>query len=101
MANISKLEYKLVRSKVECQSSDKELGRLSTLDECAQACNNSWTCTYFIYGNWQNLATKGKCFWEMTSASDTGPCPEGFLWKNFYDFYELNDKSGIKNQGFF
>ena len=77
------LEYELLQSGYECQSSDKKLGTFSTVEGCARACKNMIGCSNFIYGTgyWK----KGKCFWEKTSAST---CPEGFQ-KNSYDFYHL------------
>jgi len=73
----------LVRSGVECQSADANLGDAPTLAECANRCAAKVGCSFFIYGHGYKA---GRCYQEFTN---TSTCAEG--WEvDEYDFYQLH-----------
>ena len=74
--------YKLIKAGHECDSDDKWLGYVNSLDECATLCKNKAGCKYFVKGtgSWHRY-----CYWEFTNFAD---CPEGWD-EDSYDFYEL------------
>lgn len=80
------LEYRLVRSGVECQSGDAWLGRYDHEWECAYACHLRSDCNFFIFGSKIKGSKKeGYCHMERTESRE---CHEG--WENDqFDFNEL------------
>ena len=78
------VNYRLLKSGVECQSDDQRLVD-GSLSECADACSDINECHYFIIGTG---GKEGLCWWEKT---ENGTCPEG--WEvDEYDFYEMIGK---------
>ena len=55
--------------------------------ECALACQATYGCEYFVYGNGLK---KERCYWEKTAKSQNEVCPEGWE-EDHYDFYRLNE----------
>ena len=62
--------------------------------ECALACQATYGCEYFIYGNGRD---QGECYWEHTTRSASGVCPEGWDEDNF-DLYRLDEFKGIAKE---
>merc|ERR1719410_1189580 len=78
----------LVKTGVECQSSDKYSGKGLELRECASLVYFEGG-SYLVYGTGPNA---GWCYMENTSSES---CPEG--WQNDdYDFYKLT--TGLAEQ---
>ena len=74
--------YTLIKSDVECNSSDVSLGSQDTLQDCADACEADSECDYFVFGKGSK---HGLCYHEKTSSA---ACSEG--WEtDKYDFYSL------------
>ena len=72
----------LIKRNVECSSQGENLGRKTSLDECANACRNKNQCAFFIYGIDNK---KGKCWWEKTSDG----CETEEWETDNYNFYKL------------
>ena len=78
-------DYSLVKSGVECESEDQNLGDKDSLSECAKACRETSECRYFIFGTGDK---EGGCWWEKAENKD---CPKGWE-EDQYDFYEMISK---------
>eukprot|EP00928_Gymnodinium_smaydae_P016951 TRINITY_DN1643_c0_g2_i2.p1 TRINITY_DN1643_c0_g2~~TRINITY_DN1643_c0_g2_i2.p1 ORF type:complete len:1434 (+),score=252.71 TRINITY_DN1643_c0_g2_i2:90-4391(+) len=85
--------YNLIKSGVECESSDAWLGSGKTVAECAQLCASTNGCKYFISGTYKK---EGNCYYEKTSSAQ---CSEGFE-KDQYDFYQLQDEYVLVKGGY-
>ena len=62
--------------------------------ECSLACQATYGCEYFIYGNGGD---QGECYWEHTTRSASGVCPEGWDADNF-DLYRIDEFKGIAKE---
>ena len=72
-------KFRLIKSGVECGSTDVQIGTFATLAECADACRTQVGCIFFLYGK------VNRCWWEKTNSA---ACTEGFV-VNDYNFYQL------------
>ena len=84
-------EYPVViKRQATCKSSEQLLARdLTTANECASRCHQTYGCQFFIFGN-PDSGTQ--CIWEKSTARD---CPEGWIqdvYASVYDFYEFKGK---------
>ena len=77
----------MVKPGVQCKSFDERLGNFDKVWECADACQDTSGCKYFIYGTGRK---EGQCFWEKTESAN---CSEGWDEDDKYDFYEIISKS--------
>ena len=74
-------DFRLVKEKVQCKSSDTLIHRdLDNAAECAAYCRAQDGCNFFLLKR-----PNGTCYWEKTSDAS---CPEGFK-DHQYNFYEL------------
>lgn len=84
----------LIRANAECSSSDHRLGRYPSLSACAATCRDrtDGECRYFRYGKGRS---SGFCYYEQASNAS---CPEGFIERNDYDFYDSVALDGEQNR---
>ena len=77
--------YKIIKTNHECKSKDKWLGWKRSIKDCAEACDSTKGCKYFIYGKGKK---KGRCYWEKTK---TDSCSEGWE-RDLYDFAKVDKR---------
>jgi hypothetical protein len=77
------VSHVLIKSNVECNSDDANLGWSRSAEDCAEKCAASKDCRFFIYGT--SGTKEHDCYKEKTL---TGECAESFE-SDLFDFYEL------------
>lgn len=81
-----------IKSNAECRSSDKYLGKFSTVNKCMKKCGQRKDCHYFIYGKGHK---KGNCYMEKRKPVLQKRCNRGrrasrsAFERDKYDFYRL------------
>lgn len=78
-------KYKIIKENHECRSKDKWLGWKKNINDCAEACDSTKGCKYFIYGKNKK---KGRCYWEKTKSDK---CKEGWE-RDDYDFAKVDKR---------
>jgi hypothetical protein len=79
--------YQLVKTKHECNSRDKYLGKFGSVQACATACQKASGCRFFVLGQRYGAQgnKEGQCYYEYTNSA---ACVEG--WESdSYNFYQL------------
>ena len=70
------LHYNIIKEDAECNSDDVDIGYVTTVRECAQACLQTGGCRYFIYGKKGSQGDKtGRCYYEKTDPVSTNDPP--------------------------
>ena len=89
------LDWLLVADKTECRGSEKDMGYISTADECSKKCKGQSSMFSFgtrDYGDSRCGFTGCKCFCE-TSASMDGTCSQ--VSHNGYRLYKYKTDGKI------
>jgi hypothetical protein len=78
-----KLNWKteLINVWTRCNADEAPLGYYFQLEECARACHESETCTYFMHDS-----NDGECIESYTESVD---CPEGLESSSYYHFFAI------------